>query len=284
MRFGILGPVECVTAGGQLLVTGPRQQKLLAALLLEAGRTVSIETLIDVVWGHHAPATARNQIHTLVSRLRREFAVEEQAPRIVSGTAGYALYLDGTELDVAVFRDLVAQGYVAQERGDLTTAVETHRTALALWRGSALAGLDGDRLQALALHLEGTRLATTENMLRLLLRLGRAADVLNALPDAMTRHPLHEGLVELQMSALLHTGRRAEALTAYGRFRDRLADELGLDPRHGLMNLHRDILRDTAETPATHRQAIRRGVRRSRTRRTVLHGSGPRSRRDSYVA
>ncbi len=229
MRFRILGPVDCATGSGELLATGQRQQKLLAALLLDAGRAVSTDTLISIVWDDWPPATARNQIHTRVSRLRRAFAGAERPPRIASGPAGYWLHLDDSELDVAVFRDLVARG------------------------------------------------------LRLLLRLGRGAEVLDALPDVMARHPLHEGLVELRMCALLQTGRRAEALGAYSQLRERLADELGLDPRQGLVSLHRDILRGTAEAPAAARVG-RRSAARSRVRRTVVRSTGPRSRPDGYAA
>ncbi len=283
MRFRILGPVDCATGSGELLATGQRQQKLLAALLLDAGRAVSTDTLISIVWDDWPPATARNQIHTRVSRLRRAFAGAERPPRIASGPAGYWLHLDDSELDVAVFRDLVARGYAEQERGQLATAVETLQAALSLWRGPALAGLSSTRLEARAAHLEESRLVATESMLRLLLRLGRGAEVLDALPDVMARHPLHEGLVELRMCALLQTGRRAEALGAYSQLRERLADELGLDPRQGLVSLHRDILRGTAEAPAAARVG-RRSAARSRVRRTVVRSTGPRSRPDGYAA
>jgi DNA-binding SARP family transcriptional activator len=268
VRFGILGPLECSTGRDRLRPPAPRYQRLLAALLVDVGRPVPVADLTRVIWDEWPPTTARTQIQSGVWMLRRTFADEPCPPRIEYGQAGYSLHLDGCELDLVTFRDLVARGYAERERGDLGAAAEALRAAVALWRGPALAGLDTGRLRGRAERLEESRLTTTENLLRLELRLGRIAEILDELPDLVSRHPLRERLVELEMRVMLAAGRRGEALMAYARLRARLADELGLDPAPWLAALHRDILRgDPARgelAPArARRPPARHGVRRA---------------------
>ena len=201
MLFGILGPLECPGRG---CAHPPRHQKLLAALLVDAGRAVTVDDLMTAMWDGWPAATARTQIQGGVSALRRHFAEAPFAewsgpsggaaragllagagrpPRIEYGTVGYTLRLGAHELDADVFRARVAQGYAERERGEFAAAAETLRGALALWRGPALAGLDGARLRARAGRLEESRLTAAETMLRLWWRLGRTAQVLDALPD-----------------------------------------------------------------------------------------------------
>ena len=251
MRFGILGPLECP---GNTCAHPPRHQKLLAALLVDAGRAVPVTELMTVMWDGWPAATARTQIQGGVSALRRHFADMPRAPRIEYGPVGYTLHLGTHELDADLFRQLAAQGYTEQQRGGYAAAVTSLRAALALWRGPALAGLDGARLRARAARLEESRLTAAEMMLRLCWRLGRTAEVLDELPDLVAAYPLSERLVELEMRALLHAGRRADALLAYARLREGLADELGLDPGTQLVALHRDILRGRTDAGATPRR------------------------------
>jgi DNA-binding SARP family transcriptional activator len=263
VRFAILGPLERWTEHGRAKAQSPRYQKILAALLIDAGRPVPVGELSRVIWDDWPPATARTQIQGGVWVLRRAFAADPAPPRIDYGPAGYSLHLDGHELDLADFRDLVARGYAEQERGDLTAAADSLRDALALWRGPALAGLDSGWLRSRADRLEESRMAATESLLRLRLRLGRTHDVLDQLPELVARHPSRERLVELEMRALLAAGRRGDALAAYTRLRTHLADELGLDPEPWLMELHRDILRGSVDhLDGWHRRRVGTRVRR----------------------
>jgi DNA-binding SARP family transcriptional activator len=244
---------------------------LLAALLVDAGRAVTVNDLMTAMWDGWPAATARTQIQGGVSALRRHFAEAPFAraarpPRIEYGTVGYTLRLGAHELDADVFRARVARGYAERERGEFAAAAETLRGALALWRGPALAGLDGARLRARANRLEESRLTAAETMLRLWWRLGRTAEVLDALPDLVAAYPLSERLAELEMRALVRAGRRADALLAYARLRERLADALGLDPGAELVALHRDILRGRAEQAAPIRRVATPRRRATRVR------------------
>jgi DNA-binding SARP family transcriptional activator len=269
VRFGILGPLECWTDDGRLETTAPRSQRLLAALLIDAGRPVAVNELVRALWDEWPPATARAQVQGRISALRQAFT--GRSPRIGYGPAGYTMHLDGAELDAVTFRNLVTRGYAEQERGDLAAAADALRAALACWRGPALAGVDGDWARARGERLEESRLAATESLLRLQLHLGRAPDMLDELPELVMRHPLRERLVELQMRALLAVGRRGDALLAYAGLRARLAEELGLDPEPGLAGLHRDILRGRydIEPAPSHQPPAGWRNRRARSRSNV---------------
>jgi DNA-binding SARP family transcriptional activator len=125
--------------------------------------------------------------------------------------------------------------------------VSVLRQAARLWRGPALAGVAGDGpLQAQAYALEELRLAATERRIRLEIQLGREFVAISELAELVSRYPMREDLVELQMIALRQAGRRADALQVYSRLRACLAGELGLDPQRRLIDLHRAILVDAA--------------------------------------
>jgi DNA-binding SARP family transcriptional activator len=253
-----LGPVEYTSDGGPHhhrgphRPGGPRQQRLLAALLLAADRPVPTTRLTEAVWGEAPPATVAAQLYNAVSGLRRSLARHGgEPPRIEASCAGYTLRLGDHELDLVEFRELTARAAGARSRGDLPAAAAALHAAGRLWRGPALAGIADGVLGGEAHQLEEARMVAAESLVEIELALGRPQATLPELAALVAAHPLREGLVALQMRALYQSGRRAEALLSYAHLRRRLAIELGLDPEPGLVALHAQILRGAAPSTRT---------------------------------
>ncbi|WP_307817556.1 BTAD domain-containing putative transcriptional regulator [Nocardia acididurans] len=236
MQIGILGPFEIRTADGAFAdVPGARLRGLLTALALEPGRAVPRATLVDWIWGENPPADAANALQRLVSRLRKTLPAG-----VIEGQAdGYRLRVDPEDVDAVRFERLVAQA-----RGDEDP--RRLREALGLWRGAAMqdVGLqDSEAFEAAVTRLDGLRLTAMEDRFDAEVNLGHAADVVTELTDLVAAHPMRERLVGALMRALVATGRDTEALKAYERIRETLADELGVDPSPELSALHVALLR-----------------------------------------
>ncbi|MGK5679546.1 BTAD domain-containing putative transcriptional regulator [Actinoplanes sp. URMC 104] len=239
MRYRILGPLSVTVDGHDVAVTAGRDRVVLAMLLLHAGRVVSVGALADAVWGVDPPATARGQLQTCVSRLRRSLP----ADAIRSDPAGYCLTPGLGELDAAEFLRLVAD---ARRSGD--TAL--YRRALDLWRGDAAAGIDSHDVRLAADALDQQHVAAIEAWAELETAAGRERDLIGELSAAVDRFPLQERLSGLLMRALRGAGRQADALAEYRRIRSALRDELGLDPGSELQRLHVTTLTGSASATA----------------------------------
>lgn len=235
VRVGVLGPLEVVVDGEPRAAGPPRERAVLAQLALNAGRTVPTDRLVDAVWGEAPPGTARTQVQICVSALRRRLG----SPRaIATRPGGYALAVRPDDVDVHRFARLVERA----DGEDGPTAARTLRTALALWRGPALADVDGEVARVAATALEERRLAVAERRLDLDLDLGRADDLIGELRELVAAHPLRESAHRLLMLALYRAGRPADALAAYRAARRVLAEELGVDPGPELRELERAVL------------------------------------------
>lgn len=245
--FGVLGPLEVRVAGAPVTIGGARQQTLLAALLLEAGRVVSTERLTTAIWDDGPPATARVQVQICVSKLRSRLHGSGLAGAIVTRPAGYVILLPNEAVDLHRFRNLVSRGRAAARRDDPAGGAETLRAALRLWRGEPLAGVRSRLVRAAAMRLGEERLAATEEYVELELALGRYRDVIGELRELLVHHPVRERLYGQLMRALYRDGRQAEALEVYREAHRALVDEHGLDPSDELRALERAILdRDPA--------------------------------------
>lgn len=246
VRIGLLGPLEVRDDdGAPVYVAGARLRTLLIILALDAGRLVPAGRLVDGIWGDDPPSGAANALQALVSRLRRSLpglAVE-------SHPAGYRLPLDPDAVDAARFERLVTAARTAPD--DATTA-DRLREALALWRGPALLDVEkSEFFQGPRTRLEELRLTATEDRVAAALRLGHGGELTTELATLVAEHPLRERLAGQLMRALVAAGRPAEALAAYERTREALADQLGTDPSAELSALHTGILRGelTASPP-----------------------------------
>ncbi len=226
MEFRLLGPLEVIGDDGErVALGGPRPRAVLALLLLQPNEAVSVDRLIDGVWGATPPASAQNALQVHVHALRSALGAE----RILTRPPGYALRVDADELDVERFERLLSSGRPAD--------------ALALWRGAALADLAYEPFaEAEAARLEERRLAAVEARIDADLDRGLHADLVAELDALVAAHPHRERLRAQQMLALYRAGRQADALAAYRDARTTL-DELGLEPSPALRALEQQILR-----------------------------------------
>ncbi|SDI61787.1 BTAD domain-containing putative transcriptional regulator [Nonomuraea jiangxiensis] len=239
MRIGILGSFDVqVSDGVAVEVPGARLRALLAALALEPGRIVPRARLVDWIWGEQSPADAVNALQVLVSRLRK--VLPEGSVEAKSG--GYRLVVDPEAVDVSRFERLVAQARAAEDH----VRVDLLRSALDLWRGTAMEGIElqgSEAFDAAVTGLGERYLAVLGDRVDAEVRLGRGAELVSELTELVGRYPLREGFVAALMRALAEAGRGAEALTVYQRLRERLAEELGTDPSAELSALHTALLR-----------------------------------------
>jgi WD40 repeat protein/DNA-binding SARP family transcriptional activator len=239
VQFRVLGPLEVDAGDGPIPLGGPKQRAVLANLLIRANQLVPSETLIGEIWGEEPPERARHTLQTYVSNLRRTIGED----RLQGRSPGYILLVDPLDLDAARFDSLVRDAKEALPVAP-TVAVATLEDALALWRGPALADLaERSSLLAEAARLDDLRLDAQESRIEGLLASGAQAAAIGELEPLLTAHPLREGLWGQLMTALYREGRQAEALSAFQRAREILADELGIDPSPELTRLHERILK-----------------------------------------
>jgi DNA-binding SARP family transcriptional activator len=240
--YRLLGPLEVGRGGTNAVIRPGRQEIVLCVLLLNANRVVGIDRLIDAVWDTDPPATARTQVQICVSALRRNLGRIGLPTSIVTKSPGYLMRVADDELDTQVFAARVAGADDAVRAGDPATAADLLASALALWRGPALAGLDSPALQGIAVQLDERRLSATETRVDLELRLGRHRQLVDELGELVDAHPLRERLRGFLMLALYRSGRQADALDVYRTGRALLIDQLGLEPGDELRALEATIL------------------------------------------
>src|SRR5829696_2243511 len=249
MDFHILGPLEVLDEGRAIPLGGSRQRALLALLLLHANETLSMDRLIDELWGERAPPTAAKLVHVQISRLRKALTAGGGSDRAGSGAVvtregGYELTLERGQLDAHRFEDLVAAG------------------------GRELAAGHPDRAAAALEQLVDAQLA-----------LGRHADVVGRLQALIGEHPYRERLRAQLMLALYRCDRQADALQAYQDARRALVDELGIEPGERLRELERAVLShdpalappavDVVEAPPPREAPRRPAPPRAESRRLV---------------
>ncbi|GGN63011.1 SARP family transcriptional regulator [Streptomyces albiflavescens] len=250
LRIELLGPLRA-WRGGTPLDLGPvRRQAVFAALVLRADTQVSHEQLLDDLWDGQLPASGHKVLPSHIHPLRKALDVASAGPTesvIRSGKGwyrfvGHRVRLDATELD-----ERAAEARHAKVSGDVTTAMDRFSEALALFRGEPLAGLPGRRAQAERQRLLERRLSLRLERLECLVLLGRSADTLDELAELSASDPLNESVLALRMRALYAGGRQAEALNSYQDMRERLCDELGVDPGEELRQTYDAVLHQDDE-------------------------------------
>jgi DNA-binding SARP family transcriptional activator len=242
VEFRILGSLEVSGDRGPLELGAPRQQIALAALLLSANHVVSVDRLIDAIYGDRRPVTARSQAQISISALRRVLAANGGDSLIGTHPQGYSITVESGQLDAQRFTELVAAARADRDTGHPSQAVAHYREALRLWQGPALAGLDSSFVRAAAGHLDEQRISSNEDRLELELELGRHRDLVGELTELIEQFPLRERLRGQLMLALYRCGRRADALQVYRDARRVLIDELGMEPDKQLQQLEHAIL------------------------------------------
>jgi DNA-binding SARP family transcriptional activator len=238
-HFRILGPLEVVDETGPLLLGGQKQRAVLALLLLDANRVVSVDRLVDALWGENPPRTAMTSLQNFVSQLRKTLGsdvLETKPP-------GYCLRVRAGELDLELFQLSVEAARLLDSPQQAAKLGE----ALSLWRGPPLADFAFDSFaQPHIAHLEELRLVTLEERVEADLACGRHRELVAELEGLVEEHPVRERLRGHYMLALYRSGRQAEALDAYQAGRRLLVDQLGIEPSRELQQLHGAMLRQDA--------------------------------------
>ncbi|WP_371493708.1 tetratricopeptide repeat protein [Kitasatospora sp. NBC_00374] len=242
----LLGPLRVQVGGQQLDLSGPRQEKVLAVLVLDGDRVVPFDTLVDALWDDAPPDTARRQVHNAIATLRR--CLGPLRDLIVTDGRGYRADLSGVtggreRVDAHRYRRLVRSAEAALAAGHRSEAANTLAEGLALWNGPALAGLDGRAVRILAGRLDEQRLTALERRFDLCLDGDAPGTLVPALAELVATHPLRDPFRRQLMLALYRAGRQADALEVYEQGRALLAADLGLDTRAELRLLHERILR-----------------------------------------
>jgi DNA-binding SARP family transcriptional activator len=237
MEFRILGPLEVADGDVAAPLGGAKQRALLALLLLSANEVVSVDRLIDELWGERAPGSGRTALQVRVSQLRKALG---PAARLRTRAPGYVLELDREQLDLHRFERLVGEADSAEPE----VSAAKLRQALALWRGPPLADLAYESFAQPAIgQMQELRLTALEKRIEADLALGHHGELVAELEALVAEHPLRERLAAQLMLALYRCGRQADALEVYQRTRTQLADELGLEPGPSLQALQAQILR-----------------------------------------
>ena len=230
-EFRVLGTVEILAGDESLDVGQPRQRAVLAALLADTGRPVAPSVLIDRVWGSAAPASPRSALYSYFTRLRQLLAVVRERTgtpvELVRRGGGYVLDVAADAVDLYRFRSLVERART--ETGERARA-DVLREALALWKGEPLIGIDGPWAATMRAAWTQEQVDAVVAWAALELKLGNPGAVVGVLTGHAHRHPWNETLAAVLIRALSAAGRTADALAQYTAVRQRLAEDLGIDP------------------------------------------------------
>ncbi|MGO1167181.1 MAG: BTAD domain-containing putative transcriptional regulator, partial [Janibacter sp.] len=243
LRLGVLGPVEARRGGLQLRVPPGRQQAVLAHLLVHRGGPVSADALIEAAWGDDQPRDPPAALHTVMSRLRARLGDD-----LIERTGeGYRLSPSSGWLDADDFEELVRLAAAS----DAARARDLLGRALALWRGPAYGNLaDSPFVRTESARLDGLRMDAIEAYAGACIDCGHPDAAILELETLVAEQPFREHAMEVLLRALLHTGRRADALARFDDHRRILADELGLDPSPTVLEVRDQLLGRAASSRA----------------------------------
>ncbi|MFI6066584.1 BTAD domain-containing putative transcriptional regulator [Micromonospora sp. NPDC051227] len=244
MRFGVLGPLEVWTTNGRhVKIPEWKVRALLADLLAQSGQVVTADRLIDDLWGDRPPTNPHAVLRSKISQLRRVLRDAEPGlpDPVVRRGVGYVLDIPPDAVDAHRFEALLAR---AERTEDRRERVSVLAEALALWRGPSFVGFaDAPFAVGAVARLEERRLAALEDQVELRAELGEDVTLVGELADLVADHPLRERFRATQMRVLYRLGRQGDALAAYRDLRERLNEELGLEPGPAVVSLHQAILR-----------------------------------------
>ncbi|AYG84819.1 Regulatory protein AfsR [Streptomyces hundungensis] len=242
VRISVLGPLRAWQDGRPVNLGHLRQQAVLAALALGAGRTVSQQELLDGVWGTEPPLT--NVVPVYVYRLRKALRSGDSADSVIEhDRCGYRLTPGAVDVDVMRMEHLVAEAATADRAGEAPEAIRLCSQALDLFGGEPLAGLPGPFAELERMRLTERRTALVQRKLEWQLRCSQLGEAVAELAALAAAHPLNEQVAAMLMRALYLTGRQVDAVAVFDRTRGHLADELGVPPSRALRQTYQMILR-----------------------------------------
>lgn len=258
MDIRILGPLQAWENGRSITPTASKHRQVLALLAMRAGELVTVAELTEELWETNTPRSAPQCLQTYILRLRQ--IIQDALPAgmsaakdvLVTRPCGYTLNVSAKSVDVHRFQELVAAGERALDTGDHENASKLLGAALSRWRGPALVDVPvGPKLSIEIARLEQNRLSALESRIDADLERGRHNRLLGELAELTARYPMHEKLCAQYMTALYVSGCKWRALEAFRMLRQRLVDELGLEPSAEVQRVQRAILNADAETTAT---------------------------------
>ena len=263
VRYTVLGPLRVWRGGAELSLGPPKQQALLALLLVRAGAPLTVHEAVDALWDTDPPASALNVMHRHIGGLRRllepDLPSRAEGRHLLRAGDGYRLPVDEESLDLLRFRALHAAARRAAAGDEREQAAGLFLTALRLWRGPVAAGSAPQLLRhPVFLTVDNEYVAAAKEAADAVVP-GVSApveEILAVLRRAAEDRPLDEALQARIILLLAAGGRQAEALERYAAVRSRLAEELGVDPSAELRTAHERVLRQTAGSPGPgHRTA-----------------------------
>lgn len=256
MNFRVLGPVGAAAEdGAELPVGGPKQRSVLALLLVKADRVVDTDFIVEELYPEGGSGANRKTVQVYVSRLRSGLAQRGNGDVIEHRANGYEIAVDGHTLDSQQFETLLRRGR-SLIATDADAASQTLQQCLALWRGRPFEdAFPTPELELEASRLEEQRLVAMESWAEAELGAGRHREIVADLERLIDEHPLREGLWGLLMLALYRSGRQAEALRAYAGLKQRLGEELGIEPSRELAALEHQMLMQDPSVDAPRRLA-----------------------------
>ncbi|WP_075741536.1 MULTISPECIES: AfsR/SARP family transcriptional regulator [Actinoalloteichus] len=258
----MLGPLAVSIDDSDLTPTATKQRVLLALLAVHANTFVSTDRIVDTLWDHAPPRSARAALHGYVTAVRRALVPRRAAERpltrfsgdsvLITQPSGYLLRLAAEELDLLAFREHARLGRAALAAGEHALAEQRFGAALRLWTGTPLADLQQTGvLNAHAARLAEERVQLTHDWADALLGQGKGTQAVCPLEELCTSHPMRERGYHQLMLALCQADRRADALAVYSQAYRVLTTEAGIEPCHRLRETHRELLGERSAPAAT---------------------------------
>jgi predicted ATPase/DNA-binding SARP family transcriptional activator/class 3 adenylate cyclase len=245
--FSVLGPLRVEYPGGEIRVGGTRRRGVLLRLLASANRAVPLEVLAEEVWEGDPPSALASTLQSHVSALRQLLGVG----RLSFAEGGYRVNVEPGELDASLFESELADGRAAIAAGSFEAGLKALEAGLGRWRGQAFADVAGAGWTLIpAARLAEERNLAIEDGLEARLALGLHHEVCGLAEAAVAEEPFRERRWAALMLALYRAGRQAEALRCYQRAREKLGEELGIDPSPQLARMEHDVL---VQSPALDR-------------------------------
>ena len=278
LGFGVLGPLVMTADGTRVALGAPKQRAVLAMLVINRNRPVSVDSLTTAVWGLDPVPAARTSIQSYVSTLRRLLrtaGVVNPYAVLASAPPGYQLSVADADCDLGRFIAEKTAGVQAAAAGRFEEASSRLSAALGEWRGPVLDDLrDFAFVDAIATRLLEDKVAAHTARAEAEIACGRANSVIGELEALTARFPYREPLWAQLITAYYVTERQSDALGAYRRLRTALADGLGIDPGPTVSALHERILRQeplvAKRAASTRKQGV---VRLDRGTRVALESS-----------
>jgi DNA-binding SARP family transcriptional activator len=254
LKIKMLGPLIMECDGRDCTPTAPKLRNTLAVLAMNAGHLVPFSVLAQELWDERLPHSASTTLQTYILQLRkllsRSLHVNDGAAReiLLTRPGGYVLDVNPDSSDFSLFERLSTAGRRVLAMGDAAQASTLLREALDLWRGPALVDVAaGPVLEPRICGLKELRLVTLEYRIEAELRIGAHREVLSELAVLTTQFRYNENLHAQYMIALHRAGRRNEALDVFRQLRERLIDELGLEPSRRLREFQQAVLTSEAD-------------------------------------